>query len=76
MKYLNHSILHFIVTLLSFVMLCFPSFAVEYAPPISGPLTSPWSGARAHPVTGEVRRHDGIDIGVPIGTPVPAITSG
>lgn len=76
MKYLNRSILHFIVTLLSFVMLCFPSFAVEYAPPISGPLTSPWSGARAHPVTGEVRRHDGIDIGVPIGTPVPAITSG
>lgn len=38
-------------------------------PPVDGPVTSPF-GRRIHPITGGVHRHDGIDVAVPLGTPV------
>jgi murein DD-endopeptidase MepM/ murein hydrolase activator NlpD len=43
--------------------------------PIGGPITSPF-GMRVHPVTGARKLHDGIDFGVPCGTPVQAAGDG
>ncbi|MBA3621201.1 MAG: peptidoglycan DD-metalloendopeptidase family protein [Actinomycetota bacterium] len=43
--------------------------------PIAGPVTSPF-GTRAHPITGEVRAHAGIDFGAPSGIPVAAAGGG
>lgn len=43
--------------------------------PIDGPVTSAF-GMRVHPVTGERKLHDGVDIGAPCGTPVPATAAG
>lgn len=62
----------FITHLFLFVLLCIPSIVNAF----SAPLTSEWSDGRMHPVYSYVRRHDGIDLGVDEGTPVPAITSG
>ena len=39
--------------------------------PLYGPISSP-SGMRRSPITGRMEFHDGIDIAVPIGTPVVA----
>ncbi|MBL8949743.1 MAG: M23 family metallopeptidase [Myxococcaceae bacterium] len=39
------------------------------------PVTSPF-GNRIHPIFGEPRFHDGIDYGMPVGTPVRAVASG
>ena len=38
-------------------------------------ISSPF-GTRVHPVTGKVRQHDGIDLPMPIGTPVHASAAG
>ncbi len=43
--------------------------------PVSGPITSP-HGWRIHPTYGTKKFHDGVDIGVPINTPVKAVASG
>lgn len=43
--------------------------------PIDGPVTSAF-GMRVHPVTGVRTLHDGVDIGAPCGTPVPALAAG
>ncbi len=43
--------------------------------PAEGPLTSGF-GPRMHPIAGEVRQHNGIDIGAPYGAPVWAAASG
>lgn len=43
--------------------------------PVSGPITDRL-GWRTHPVYGTAHFHDGIDIGVPIGTPVAAVARG
>lgn len=43
--------------------------------PLSGPVTD-WFGWRTHPVYGTRHYHDGMDIGVPIGTPVLSVTRG
>lgn len=43
--------------------------------PVNGPITSPY-GWRTHPTYGTKKFHDGVDIGVPINTPVKATTSG
>lgn len=40
-------------------------------PPLAAPVTSGF-GMRIHPITGEPRLHDGIDLGAPCGTPVTA----
>jgi murein DD-endopeptidase MepM/ murein hydrolase activator NlpD len=42
---------------------------------LSGPVTSPF-GMRRHPITGVWKLHDGVDIGAPCGTPVPAAANG
>ncbi|MBM9462762.1 peptidoglycan DD-metalloendopeptidase family protein [Aeromicrobium sp. YIM 150415] len=42
---------------------------------LGGPVTSPF-GMRRHPVTGEVKLHDGVDLGAACGTPVPALLAG
>lgn len=43
--------------------------------PVSGRITSKY-GNRTHPVTGATSFHNGIDIAVPVGTPVYAPASG
>lgn len=43
--------------------------------PCNGPITSPY-GWRIHPTYGTKKFHDGVDIAVPINTPVKATTSG
>lgn len=43
--------------------------------PIDGPVTSAF-GMRVHPVTGVRKLHDGVDVGAPCGTPVPAVAAG
>lgn len=43
--------------------------------PVPGPVTSPF-GMRVHPITGERRLHDGVDVGAPCGTPVRAVAAG
>jgi murein DD-endopeptidase MepM/ murein hydrolase activator NlpD len=43
--------------------------------PVSGPITSPY-GMRVHPITGVYKLHDGMDFGVPCGTPVRAAAGG
>ncbi|MFC5677822.1 M23 family metallopeptidase [Aeromicrobium endophyticum] len=43
--------------------------------PVSGPITSPY-GMRVHPITGVYKLHDGMDFGVPCGTPVRAAATG
>jgi murein DD-endopeptidase MepM/ murein hydrolase activator NlpD len=43
--------------------------------PVSGPITSPY-GMRVHPITGVYKLHDGMDFGVPCGTPVKAAATG
>ncbi len=43
--------------------------------PTSGPITSPF-GVRTDPITGRARRHDGIDIGAPMGATISAAASG
>ena len=43
--------------------------------PVDGPVSSPF-GWRQHPVSGRVRHHDGVDLAVPLGTPVRSVASG
>ncbi|WP_229053731.1 peptidoglycan DD-metalloendopeptidase family protein [Aeromicrobium sp. Leaf350] len=43
--------------------------------PVDAPVTSAF-GLRVHPVTGESRQHDGLDLGAPCGTPVAAAAAG
>lgn len=38
-------------------------------------ITSPF-GERVHPITGVVKRHNGVDLAVPEGTPLPSFTDG
>lgn len=49
--------------------------AIETALPVSGPITS-GVGMRIDPIDGVWRRHNGIDIAVPEGTPVKAVADG
>ena len=44
-------------------------------PPCEGTITSPW-GDRVHPISGEVRHHAGVDIGVDYGVPIVASANG
>lgn len=46
-----------------------------YVWPAEGPITSPF-GYRVDPTTGEWSFHTGVDIGVPVGTPVRAAAAG
>jgi murein DD-endopeptidase MepM/ murein hydrolase activator NlpD len=43
--------------------------------PVGGPVTSVY-GMRRHPITGQVKLHDGTDFGSPCGTPIRAAAAG
>lgn len=43
--------------------------------PVQGPVSSPF-GWRRHPVSGQVRHHDGVDLAVPTGTAVWTVAPG
>lgn len=43
--------------------------------PVQGRLTSKY-GNRVHPITGEYKFHNGIDLAAPVGTPIVSIASG
>lgn len=43
--------------------------------PVRGPITSPF-GLRLHPILNKYKGHNGMDIGVPSGTPIKAAESG
>lgn len=43
--------------------------------PVEGPVSSPF-GWRQHPVSGRTRHHDGVDLAVPLGTPVRSVAPG
>ena len=55
------------------------AFRLAHTPdmlPVQGPITSPF-GYRTNPVTDSgTQFHDGVDIGVPVGTPVHAVADG
>jgi murein DD-endopeptidase MepM/ murein hydrolase activator NlpD len=46
-----------------------------YTPPVAGPVSSPF-GIRPQPIAGATTDHQGIDYGVPVGTPVTAPAPG
>jgi murein DD-endopeptidase MepM/ murein hydrolase activator NlpD len=46
-----------------------------YAPPVAGPISSAF-GLRVQPIAGATTDHQGIDYGVPVGTPVTAPAAG
>ena len=48
----------------------------NFGSPASGRLSSGFNPARVHPITGQVRPHNGMDIAAPTGTPVYAAASG
>lgn len=52
-----------------------PPSASQFAMPVRGQITSPF-GQRAAPTAGASRNHNGVDIAVPIGTPVAAPAGG
>lgn len=52
-----------------------PPLTGRFVWPVEGRVTS-YFGTRVHPVYGDVRRHNGIDIAVPQGTPVRASADG
>ena len=51
------------------------SAAGDLIMPVSGELTSTF-GSRVHPVSGEVREHQGVDLAAPLGTQVRAARAG
>jgi murein DD-endopeptidase MepM/ murein hydrolase activator NlpD len=49
--------------------------ADQYLHPVNGPVSSSF-GMRVHPISGQLQMHEGMDMAVPIGTPVKASGSG
>lgn len=50
--------------------------AMDYMLPVSGAEISSGFGMRVHPITGQEREHQGVDLAAPIGTPVKAAATG
>lgn len=58
------------------LIVLFLSASVQFVEAFGGPITSPFSKERLHPVYGYIRRHDGADIGIGSNTKVPAAFDG
>lgn len=50
-------------------------FSVTFIPPIKAPISSGF-GLRKHPITGELKPHNGIDYAVALGTPIQSSITG
>ncbi|MFH1058696.1 MAG: peptidoglycan DD-metalloendopeptidase family protein [Pseudomonadota bacterium] len=50
--------------------------ASDFMLPVSGAEISSGFGPRVHPITGQEREHQGVDLAAPIGTPVKAAAAG
>lgn len=57
------------------LMQVIPGLAMLYPLPFQSPITSRF-GWRIHPITGDRRFHQGVDLGAPFGTPVLAAMAG
>jgi len=54
---------------------CYPLYSPLWINPVIGRISSP-AGARYSPITGNREFHDGVDIAIPIGTPLVAPRDG
>ena len=53
----------------------YPVYLPEWVNPVTGRISSP-AGIRYSPITGRQEFHDGVDIAIPVGTPIVAPRSG
>ncbi len=69
MNRLNKNIAILVIATIVFTIVFLALIKPKMKFPVKGPITSKY-GMRKHPVTGEYKLHNGVDLGVPTGTEV------